>query len=66
MAKNTAEDYAEKLENLMSNENLREQLGFNCIDFAKLYSPVKVYDKWEDLLKMTTTSKNHFFTQHSK
>ena len=66
VAKNTAEDYAEKLENLMSNKNLREQLGFNCIDFAKLYSPVKVYDKWEDLLKMTTTSKNHFFTQHSK
>ncbi len=47
---NPVESLAACLEKLIVNAEMREKLGQNGIETAKLYTPEKVYDLWEETL----------------
>ena len=48
---NSVEDLAKSMEILMSNYDLRNQYGQSAHEYAKKFTPEKVWDQWESLLK---------------
>lgn len=43
--------YAEKMEKLMLNKELRDNIALNALDSCKRFSTEKIMDKWVELLK---------------
>jgi len=43
--------FAEKVCSLMDNQELREKMGKNGIEFVKRFSTEKIVDKWEKLFE---------------
>lgn len=58
LANNNAEDFAEKLEELMSDSELRKKFGKNAKDFISQFTPEVVLEKWKLLIK-ETANENH-------
>lgn len=53
LAKNDVDDFAEKLEELINDEELRRRLGDSARETIGDYSKEKVIEKWEQLIKET-------------
>jgi glycosyltransferase involved in cell wall biosynthesis len=53
VSRNTSEDYATKLKQLIADEDIRQRQGANALEFATRYRPDRVYDQWENLIRMT-------------
>lgn len=49
--------FAEALEKLMENEELREEMGKNAKEDMKRYSPEIIWDKWEKLIYEVVNDK---------
>lgn len=45
------EDFAKKMKLLASDSKLREKLGRNALKIAEQYSPEKIWNQWENVLK---------------
>ena len=51
--KKSTSELAEKIETLITDENLREKFHYNSIEFSKEYSIEKIMKKWNHLFKIT-------------
>lgn len=50
------DDFANKLAMLMDNQSLRIQMGENARQAMKIYSPQRIWDRWESLLQSLTAT----------
>ncbi len=60
IAKNTCSDIAEKIELLITNQQLRLELGNNGKRYIKKFEPYRIYDMWEDVFNKVINEKNEF------
>jgi len=61
LAENTPEDFAQKLNILMDDQNLRVKMGNAGHEMMKVYAPEQIYDQWEKLLfDLTQSSQSPF------
>lgn len=52
------DDFAEKLEILISNEELRKKMGVNAYKSMKVFAPEKIWDQWEILINKLIDQKS--------
>lgn len=57
IAKNTFQDFAEKLESLILNDDKRKEFGEKGLRYIKQFSPEKIYDMWDNLLLGLSVAK---------
>lgn len=62
LTENSAADFAEKLNLLMDNAQLRAKIGNAGRESVKQYAPEKIWDKWERLLLETLAVHMQFAT----
>ena len=51
------DDFADKLERLMTDEKLRQAMGQNAKVSMRRFAPENVWKKWDELIKKKTEKK---------
>jgi glycosyltransferase involved in cell wall biosynthesis len=52
VSKNNSEEYAMKLKQLITDDDIRQRQRRNAVAFSMLYHPDRIYDMWENLIRM--------------
>ena len=58
LADNTPEDFADKLEKLMTSAETRRRFGLASKEKMKQYAPENIWKQWDDLIKETVEKKH--------
>lgn len=57
LCENGVDAFAQALEKLMSDEELREKMGKAAKEDMKQYAPDKIWDMWEKLIEQVAKGK---------
>ena len=58
LADNTPEDFADKLEKLMTSAETRRRFGLASKEKMKQYAPENIWKLWDNLIKETVEKKH--------
>lgn len=59
LSDNSVESFAQCMDRLMGDVALREKYGQNAHEYAKKFTPCKIWDQWNDLLQKCVEKRTH-------